>query len=158
MNIHWSNWLSTLWGGGNQGCTRLPSSHQCREIFGAPFSKPASDTGAGKPILRWKMREIKSTRALKKLARNPNHKRVSAPSKSFHVGAIGTEYFNSRALLVIGFKEPQSRSLIKRQISLRDFKLFNDGGDQAWIKTQEAKDLFNTMKSHEPRKTSRSLS
>ena len=106
MIHHWSNWLSTLWGGGNQGCTRQPSSHQSRESFGATFSKPASDTGAGKSILRWKMREIKSTRVLKKLARSSNHKRVSAPSKSFHVGEIGTEYSNSRALLVIGFKEP----------------------------------------------------
>ena len=43
----------------------------------------------------------------------------------------------------------QSRTLIKRQISVRDFKLSNGGGDQAWIETQEAKDLFNTIKSHE---------
>ena len=43
----------------------------------------------------------------------------------------------------------KSRTLIKRQISLRDFNLFNDGGDQAWIESQEAKDIFNTMKSHE---------
>ena len=55
----------------------------------------------------------------------------------------------NRRLIRILARSLKSRTLIKRQISLRDFNLFNDGGDQAWIESQEAKDIFNTMKSHE---------